>query len=160
MLPVMTAWERLYPRSSARARLFAAALVWTAVGTGLTTAGAWWISGRGAVSALMIAAPAAAVGWAKGRFVLAPRAARNAERIRALGDGRCLGGTFTWGTWILVAGFVILGAGLRRSPLPRPILGFIYVAVGLALLIGAARGWSAWMAAAPVPDRTAGPGNQ
>lgn len=136
--------ESLVPRSSFRVRLFAAALVWTAVGTGLATAGVWWVAGAGAAAAVPILVGAALVGWAKGRFVLAPRAARNAERIVDAGDDRCIGGTFAWSTWVLVAGFVALGAVLRRSSLPRPILGFVYVAVGSALLIGAARAWRAW----------------
>lgn len=142
--PAMGLVRSVVPRSSSRTRLFLAALVWTAVGTGLAAAGVRWTLGGSAAAAVAIFAGAALVGLAKGRFLLAPRAARNAERIVEAGDGRCVGGTFSWSTWLLVAGFVVLGAVLRRSSLPRPILGFVYAAVGFALLLGAARGWKAW----------------
>jgi hypothetical protein len=37
-----------------------------------------------------------------------------------------------------------MGAALRRSPLPRALLGVLYTAVGAALLWGSRTFWVAW----------------
>jgi hypothetical protein len=68
----------------------------------------------------------------------------NTARIIARGDGHCLGGFLAPKTWLLVA--VMMGSGilLRRSGVPRPILGVLYTAVGTGLLIGGRQLWKAW----------------
>ena len=136
--------ERLTPRSSVRTRLLLAAATWTAVGLGLGIAGAIW-----SAATPWIVAGAIVLGLVKGRFVLAPRARANGDRILESGEGRCLGGAFTFPTWALVLAMMGLGALLRRSPLPRPWLGGIYLAVGVALLLGSVPVWSRWRSTGP-----------
>jgi hypothetical protein len=134
------------PRASRRVRLATAAFMWTAVGVGLLAAGLHWLAAAGSNVWLTAIPIAAAVGWAKGRFVLAPFAAANAARIKALDGARCLGGTFSWRSWLLAAAMMLGGATLRHSPLPRPWLGCIYTAVGTALLASGCDGWARWLA--------------
>lgn len=140
----MAFWNRLTPRASQGTRLFVAALAWTGVGTGLLAAGLHWIFGAASASWLAAIPAALAVGWAKGRFVLAPRAEANARRIVAAGEVRCIGGIFSWASWGLALGMMVGGFFLRRSSIPRPWLGVIYAAVGAALVAASARGWSGW----------------
>lgn len=138
--------ERWKPAGSMRAQLLLAALLWTAVGLGLCTAGAVWsLESSWSVGLLVLGL---VLGWAKGVFVLDRTARRSAERISRRGDGTCLGGFFSWRTWLFVFAMMALGAFLRRSALPRSVLGLVYVAVGVALLWGSRIFWSEWARAA------------
>jgi len=138
-------WSQRYkPAASRRTQILSAAILWTLVGIGLGIAGSIWTFGaaRGVVRIALLAL-ALSVGWAKGRFVLARTARRTLARIEERGDGRCLGGFLSWKGWLLVATMVIGGRLLRGSPLPRTILGPLYLAVGVALLTGSFTFWRA-----------------
>ena len=136
--------RRLTPVSSRKTRLLLAGLAWTAVGSGMLAAGIHWsLTARPWGTALVLAG-AAATGWAKERFVLHRRAEQNADRILASEDGRCVGGAFSWQAWLFVIAMIVLGATLRRSPVSRVLLGFVYVAVGLGLLLGSLVSWRHW----------------
>ena len=87
---------------------------------------------------------AAVLGSAKARFVLRRSARRIIDRIRARGDGRCLGGFLSPATWAFVLAMVLLGRLLRAGWLPRTVVGFVYVAVGVALLLASGYIWQAW----------------
>lgn len=125
-------------------RLFGAAALWMAVGVGLSAVGAWWLARGGAVPGFWGVPVAVALGIVKGRYVLRPMAARNGARI-VRGPARSpLWTLFPVTTWTLMAGFMTLGAVLRRTAVPRGWLGALYLAVGSALMLGAARGWGEW----------------
>lgn len=133
--------ERFKPGASRRTQAFAAAILWTAVGLGLTAAGWFWCSAASWPWPLLLAAAGILLGGVKGALVIAPTARRIFRRILSREEGSCLGGAFSWRSWLLVG--VMMGSGilLRRSPLPRPLLGLIYSAVGVALLVGGATLW-------------------
>jgi len=135
----------LKPSSSARTQLFLAALVWTCVGTGLSAAGANWCVGAVATPwNIVLIAGGLTLGFLKGEFVIAKTARKSASRIIGRGDGMCLGGVFSWKTWLLV--FVMMGSGaaLRRSAMPRSVLGVLYVGIGAALIWASRIYWRAW----------------
>jgi hypothetical protein len=140
----MSAWHRFTPRASLGTRLLLAAMLWSAIGAGLLAAGLHWLLGAHAARWLGVLPLAMAVGWFKGRFLLLPRAAANANRIVAAGEPRCVGGVFSWKSWLLALGMMAGGAALRRSPLPRPWLGALYATVGAALVIASLGGWARW----------------
>ena len=136
--------ERWKPAARVRTHLFSAALLWTVVGLALSAAGMAWCLGSALPWSLVLAGGGVAAGLVKGRFVLRTLAERNATRIIARGDGRCLGGFLSLRTWLLVALMMTSGLILRRSAVPRPVLGVLYSAVGTALLVGCFTLWSAW----------------
>ena len=125
--------ERLKPRASRRAHLVLAAVMWSGVGTGLSTAGAIWLLRSESRRIPLLFVLAAALGLAKGLFVLRRTARRMTKRIIERGDGRCIGGFLSWPTWLFVLGMMALGQILRRLDLPLEWLGVIYLAVGVAL---------------------------
>ena len=120
--------------------MIAAAVLWTLVGLALASIGLYWAAPELADRLLELAA-ALLVGWAKGRFVLAPVALRNADRIEGRGDGRCLFGFLSWRGWAAVPLMMGLGLALRHSPIPRVHLGALYFALGAALVVGAIAMW-------------------
>jgi hypothetical protein len=143
----MTRWaawaERWKPAALARTHLVAAAGLWTVVGLGLTAAGLAWCSGVSLPWSALLAAAGVAAGLVKGRYVIRRMAEKNAARIIARGDGHCLGGFLSVKTWLLVAAMMASGMVLRRSAVPRPVLGVVYTAVGTALLAGSVILWRA-----------------
>jgi len=136
--------ERWKPAARARTHLLAAALLWTVVGLGLAAAGIAWSFGSAFPWSLLLAGAGVAAGVVKGRLVILKMADRNTARIIARGDGRCLVGFLAPKTWLLVAAMMASGIILRRSGVPRPILGVLYTAVGTGLLIGSRQLWKAW----------------
>ncbi|MDQ7005704.1 MAG: hypothetical protein Q9Q40_00575 [Acidobacteriota bacterium] len=138
----MNAWiERLKPAASRRTQLVAAALMWSVVGVGLGAAGTVWAASAPWPWPPILVIGGLLLGAAKGLFVLAPAAGRVAGRIARRKDGSCLGGAFSWKSWSMVAVMMSAGMLLRRSPLPRPVLGLLYVALATALFVGGARLW-------------------
>ena len=137
-------FERWKPAAPARTHVLAAAAVWTGVGMGLGMAGLVWTAEADAPWPWLLVPLAVAVGLAKGRLALDRAARRAAGRIRARGDGRCLGGFLSWRMWLFVLGMMLLGGALRRSSVPRPVLGFVYTAVGASLLWGSRIYWRVW----------------
>jgi hypothetical protein len=132
------------PAASAQAHLLLAALLWTVVGALLLFFGVRWALAGQVRHVPWLLALAVAVGLLKGQFVLKRTARRTVERIRARGDGRCIGGFLSLRSWAFVALMVSIGRLLRGSLLPRTVAGLVYVAVGCALLRAATWLWHGW----------------
>ena len=136
--------EKFKPAASRRTHLLLAALMWTVVGSLLIYFGSRWVLRTDTAHAHLQIAAAAVVGAAKARFVLDRSARRIVERIRVRGDGRCLGGFVSLKTWVLIALMVGTGRLLRGGVLSKHIVGLLYAAIGVALLVGARNFWRAW----------------
>lgn len=138
---------------SRRSRILGAALVWTAVGAVLASAGSVWTVDATPTSpeAALVLVVATAAGVAKGRFLLAPRARANVARILAARESDGALTLFSPAAWAFAAGMMALGWILRRSGLPGVALGGTYAAVGAALVVGAIPSWSAWWRMGTVP---------
>ncbi|HNQ22070.1 MAG TPA: hypothetical protein PKK06_03150 [Phycisphaerae bacterium] len=141
----MPTWtERYKPAAPARVHLLLSATLWTGVGAVLAGVGALWLRGGNPRHGWWLVAVAGLLGLLKARYALRRSARRIIDRIRARGDGRCLGGFLSPGTWAFVLGMVVLGRLLRTGWLPKTVVGFLYVAVGVALLAASGFVWKAW----------------
>lgn len=136
--------ERYKPAVSCRTHLLAAAILWTVVGAVLACIGVRFTFMGDARVALVVLVCAAAAGILKALFVLGRTANRAIDRILVRGDGRCLGGFFSWKTWLFVLLMVTLGRLLRSNGVTPLLIGFIYTAVGTALLVASRHFWMAW----------------
>ncbi len=135
----------LKPAAPARVHLLLAASLWTVVGVVLAAVGSrWTLAARPRFVALLMTA-AVAVGVVKAALVLRKVAARIAARIRARGDGRCVGGFLSPRSWLLVAVMSVGGRLLRGSGLPMEAVGLLYLAVGVALASASIRLWRAYL---------------
>lgn len=120
--------------------------MWTAVGIALPTMGLVWdVQGYGLLG-LLLAAPFLAVGLLTSKM-LDRVSRRTITHIRERDpDGPFLG-FLPLRSWLLIALMMATGATLRHFLVgghPRAWLGFVYVAMGFALLIGSRSLWRGW----------------
>ena len=132
------------PGASARVHLLLAAGARTAAGVMLVVLGVRHVWPGRVVYVVPLLVFSVAVGILKGRFALRPSVSRSIERIRTRGDGHCVGGFFSVRMWALIGLMMVAGHILRGGLVPRGIIGFLYTAVGIALLLTAPRLWLAW----------------
>jgi xanthine/uracil permease len=138
-------WIHAYkPAASRRTHLLLASLLWSGVGTLLLFFGVWWMFRGHNRSAPWLTVAALGVGVVKARFVLARAAGRIINRILTRDDGRCVGGFLSIRTWLLVVVMASAGRWLRSGPIPHVVVGFVYAAVGTALLLASRPIWRAW----------------
>lgn len=109
--------------------------VWWAVGLGLVVAAARWLDEAPGERAGLLAAgglvAAIFAGQGFGRV-----ADRNLLRLAALPDRRCVFAFQSWRGYGTILVMVALGWGLRHSPIPKPWLAPVYLAVGGGLIRG------------------------
>ena len=118
--------------------LMIATALWAMVGLGLLMAGLFFTFGDNFVGAasLIIFVPACALGVLKGIIVLPRVAKKNRDRILALPEASPFYMTFSIKSWLLILSMILLGRVIRAIGTPSSIVGGIYVAVGMALLLG------------------------
>lgn len=129
------------PGVNRRVHLFAAALLWTAVGAFLMAKGLSWI---GPADQIRFVPAALAIGTIKSLLVLDRTARRIVERIRNMRDGTCLGAVYSWKTWLLVVCMISSGILLRTVFVPGNYIGALYCAIGWALFLSSRTGWKEW----------------
>ena len=134
--------QGLKPGVNRKVHLFAAAFLWTVVGTFLIYRGWSWLNP--VVNAWFV--PLAIIlGTGKSLLVLDRTAKRGVERISTLRDGTCLGAVYSWKTWILVVVMIASGILLRTFFEPGKYIGTLYCAIGWALLLSSRFSWVEWM---------------
>jgi hypothetical protein len=131
--------DRYKPAVTKRVLLLASGLMWVAVGCMLVSLAVGWWAGE----------PAAPVAWLAGGGVLAALLVhhlgllrvvdKNLDRILPAEGPRCFFSFMSWRSYLMVGAMMGLGAALRASPLPRPYLAALYLAMGLALLLSSVR---------------------
>lgn len=114
--------------------------IWLSVGIGLSIAGINWIIGAELGPKMIIfVAISVAIGLIKGKFVLKKVAIKYYKRgdLIQFNKNDILTG---WVKILGIRGFLLitlmiaLGSFLRHTNIDRPILGIIYLAVGIALV--------------------------
>jgi hypothetical protein len=145
MTEAVTGWlEEHAPKASRRTQLLLASLLWTAIGVLLPSLGVVWILQRYGAVGLLFAAPCVLVGVMKGRYILDGMSSRTIVRVQERDEPSFFAGFFSARSWLLVAAMMATGQILRRTGLPHEWLGFVYVAIGSALLLSSRVLWRGW----------------
>jgi len=132
---------RLKPGVSRRIHLFLAAGLWTVIGMILLVRGIILLkSGAG----LWLIVAGIVLGSIKSRFVLDRVARRGVGRIMQFADNTCIGAVYSWKTWLLVIGMMIMGITLRRLAVAPNAVGTVCVAIGWALILSSRHAWQTW----------------
>lgn len=115
-------------------------IIWFLVGAGLGIAGIRWLLELGiGIQMIIYTSLATIIGLVKGKFVLRKVALKYYNRSKELQYTRSdifLGWMKILGIKgaVLIVIMMVLGALLRHSTIDRPILGIVYLALGIALL--------------------------
>lgn len=131
----------LKPGVSQKTHLLLAALLWTIIGLFLVQRGIGYLIDD---KLLLLTAAGILAGSLKSRYILDKSAERGVERIKRFADNTCVGAVYSWKTWLLVAGMMLLGILVRSSSLPETIVGTVCIAIGWALIRSSRLGWTAW----------------
>ena len=129
---------RFKPNVSVKTRIFLAALLWSCIGLMLMWRGGHAVVGTGREWLLLISL---LVGTFKSWAVLDRVAVKNMTRIFDKGEYSCLGGVYSWKTWLLVVAMIVFGRLLRASSLQVWLVGLIYVTVGWSLFWSSRKVW-------------------
>ena len=97
---------------------------------------------------LLWVALALGAGLLKAKMVLEKTAFNISDRIRNRPEPSCLFGFMPLKSWLLIAGMIMLGILLRKSPLNRSLVWSIYIAIGAALFASSRIFWRNWKASA------------
>jgi hypothetical protein len=133
--------QRYKPGVSVRTHLFLGALIWSVVGFFLLMNGFVLVSIK---SNVWYGVAGLILGTAKTFIILDRVARKNIKRIKEFEDRVCVGSVYSWKTWLLVLGMILLGRFLRTTVLPGEVVGLIYTAVGWALLLASRIIWIEW----------------
>lgn len=115
-------------------------VLWLLVGLGLSIAGVSWILKLGTGTKMIIfLSSSVIIGLLKGKFILQKVALKYYKRSEVVQFGKndlLIGWIKIMGIrgFILIGLMMGMGAFLRHSSIDRPILGIIYLAVGIALV--------------------------
>lgn len=129
------------PGASVRTHLLVTAMVWSLVGLMLMVRAGVWIYKAGVWWILPIAI---LTGGVKSYYILDRVARRNVERTVGLAEGTCIGAAYSWKTWLLILFMILLGRFIRQAGLSLPLIGFLYLAIGWALLWSSRVIWQHW----------------
>ena len=132
---------QLKPGAPRSVHLFVAGSIWSMVGILLMLRGSHWLY---EIEKLWIVFPGIAFGTVKSLSMLDRSAEKNINRIVKGGNSRCLGGVYSWKTWLLVFLMMAMGCLLRNSSLPKEFLGLFYVSIGWGLFLSSRKCWFAW----------------
>lgn len=138
--PRRTGIHRFKPRASARVQLALAASMWFVGSMILGIRGAIWL-GETRMWLIWLAL-SVLIGVVKARLLLDRVARKAAARIVERGRAKCAGGFLAWQSWALIGAMIAGGHVLRLTATPRPVLGVLYAAVGVALLVASRIYWS------------------
>ena len=126
--------------NSKKISVFVVGTIWFLVGIGLSIAGTIWILMLGfGPKMILFLTIAVVVGLSKGKFVLqkvALKYYKRADVIQFNKNDILIGWIKIFGVrgFVLIGLMMGLGAFLRHSSINRPVLGIIYLAVGIALV--------------------------
>ena len=135
-------FSKFKPGASPKTHLFCASALWTVIGLFLIYRG---ISYLYPDYLLPLSILGIILGSLKSYLVLKKAASRGVERIKRFGDNTCIGAVYSWRTWLLVLGMMLLGVMLRMSPIPPAIIGTVCIAIGWALLFSSRYPWQQWL---------------
>jgi len=122
-----------------------AKVLWRIVGIGLNTAGLIFLFGNAWTNLFPAGSSGMAffslliglfLGWLKGTKVLTRVAAKNKARIQTLPEQSPFYMTYSAKSWVMVLGMILLGRLIRFLGASHLLVGAIYIAVGVALIIG------------------------
>jgi hypothetical protein len=130
---------KIKPAVSKRVLLFLAGFMWLGVGIMLLFLSFSWLHAFRAHGSFLFTGIGVIVALVVHHFGFLKIVDKNLGRILPMEGTKCVFSFITWKSYIVVAVMVAMGALLRHSPIPKPYLSIVYIAIGLALLLSSIR---------------------
>lgn len=127
--------DKIKPAVAREALLLVAGLVWSGMGIMLCVWAYVWFATEPVSSALLPAAAGLLLALAAWRFMFAPVARSNTERIERAPLRACLFSFQAWRGYLMTVAMIALGVLLRHSAIPKTWLAPGYTAIGGGLLL-------------------------
>lgn len=131
--------DQLKPAVEKPALLFLAGLSWVAVGIMLLSLAYDWLFHSSVAHALLFLAVGAAAALVIHHFGFLKVVDKNLARILPMKGKRCVFAFISWKSYLIIIVMVCTGIALRSSPIPKPFLAVLYIAIGLALVLSSVR---------------------
>ena len=119
--------------------LFLAGFMWFGVGTMLLFLSFSWLKAFQVHGSFLVGGIGVAVALVVHHFGFLKIVDNNLSRILPMEGTKCIFSFMTWKSYIIVAVMVAMGVLLRHSPIPKPYLSMLYIAIGLALILSSVR---------------------
>jgi hypothetical protein len=116
--------------------LFAAGVVWLAVGIGLIAVACFWFYRSAWPLSLMLGALSLALGLLVYAFGFSRIVRKNLERIGGKPEVVCLFAFQGWRSYFLILTMMLMGYALRHLPVPKDVDAMIYFTMGSAMICG------------------------
>lgn len=137
--------KNLKPAARLPTLVFLAGALWLCAGSGLTALAVSWLLSEGGEAAPLLAAAGFGAALLIHHFGFLRVADKNLGRLLPEDGPRCLFAFISWKSWLLAAGMMSLGWGLRHSALPKRYLAVLYSGIGLALALSSVRYFRTWL---------------
>lgn len=128
-------YHKLKPVVHRHVLLALAGLMWTGVGIMLIVRAVIWLSIRPYATALLIAVVSTLFAVAAYYFGFTKTVEKNIKRLCSLPEKVCIFAFNSPKGYFMIFLMIGLGIALRRSPLPREPLAFIYIIMGGSLFL-------------------------
>ena len=112
---------------------FVSGVLWLLVGLFFCLRAFFWLKPL-ALKGLGLFSLALVLSFLVGRLGLSRIAFRNLRRLDEQPDKICCFAFQPWRSYLIIGLMILLGVTLRRSSLPRPLLGFLYAVMGGGLV--------------------------
>ena len=116
--------------------VFAAGVVWLAVGIGLMAVACFWLYLSAWPLSLVLGALSLALGLIVYSFGFSRIVRKNIERIGGKPELVCLFAFQGWRSYFLILTMILMGYTLRHLPVPKDVVAMIYFTMGSALIRG------------------------
>ena len=130
---------KIKPAVNKRVLLFLAGFMWFSVGTMLLFLSFSWLKAFQVHGSFLVGGIGVAVALVVHHFGFLKIVDKNLSRILPMEGTKCIFSFITWKSYIIVVVMVAMGVLLRHSPIPKPYLSMLYIAIGLALILSSVR---------------------
>ena len=132
-------WDKYKPGVHKHWLLLIAGLLWFGIGGVLSAVALAWLNSEPATRLCLLGGMGLICGLVIHHFGFLRIVDRNLARILPMDGKRCVFSFMPWKSYGMILIMSLMGAGLRHSPLPKPYLAILYLAIGSALVLSSIR---------------------
>lgn len=131
--------NKMKPAAGTSVLIFLSAAMWLCVGYMLVSMAYSWLRQVDFNTSVLLALTGILAALIIHHFGFLRVVDKNLARILPMQGKRCLFAFMSWKSYLNVVLMIAMGILLRHSPIPKPYLAVLYIAIGLALALSSIR---------------------